>query len=310
MADMSGQDPSEIIMATVNDPKRWREVFLLTVGILEDADDLLLLMKQQIDGLLGTDEKLQEFLTWVDLKSSSVEAPYKKSAIRAFYYALALVRDPDPEFDLGITQCLRLTVARYRNRDCNFAPYLNLAQDLDLTQDLDLAQDLALDLNLARDRYRYLDLALDLDYAFSLDPNFAPYLDFAITFEIEHALAREQDRDRDLARYLTLARDPELQCKLQQLNQQLEDVTKENSKTFKHWWQIYAHAWVEQLSTVMIQHRNIGHDWQFSNSQRQMLQKYYDANTLLVNCLNSECYVSRSVRQEIEDTLLLPVNRT
>nr|WP_322719785.1 hypothetical protein [Nostoc sp. ChiQUE02]MDZ8232839.1 hypothetical protein [Nostoc sp. ChiQUE02] len=60
----------------------------------------------------------------------------------------------------------------------------------------------------------------------------------------------------------------------------------------------------------MIQHRNIGHDWQFNDDQRQLLQQYYDANKLLVDCLNSECYVSRSVRQEIEDTLLLPVNRT
>ncbi|WP_371411449.1 NACHT C-terminal helical domain 2-containing protein [Nostoc linckia] len=31
------------------------------------------------------------------------------------------------------------------------------------------------------------------------------------------------------------------------------------------------------------------------------------ANHLLVDCLNSECYVSREVRQHIEDTLLLPV---
>jgi predicted NACHT family NTPase len=293
--------------------KRWREVFLLTVGILENADNLLLLMKQQIDGLLGTDEKLQEFLTWVDLKSSSVEAPYKRSAIRAFYYALALVRDRDPYFDidLGITQCLRLTVARYRNRDqyLTFAlgPYLNLARYLGLDLAQDLAQDLALDLALARDRYRYFDLALDLDYAFALDPSFAPYLDFAIAFEIELALARDEDRDRDLARYLTLARDPKLQHKLQQLNQQLEDVTKENSKTFKHWWQIYAHAWAEQLRSAMIQHRNIGHDWQFSNSHWQLLQQYYDSNMLLVDCLNSECYVSHSVRQEIENTLLLPL---
>jgi hypothetical protein len=31
------------------------------------------------------------------------------------------------------------------------------------------------------------------------------------------------------------------------------------------------------------------------------------ANLLLANCLNSECYVSREVREEIEGTMLLPV---
>jgi predicted NACHT family NTPase len=57
----------------------------------------------------------------------------------------------------------------------------------------------------------------------------------------------------------------------------------------------------------MIAHRNIGHDWQFTDDQKQLLQQYYDANLLLVECLNSDCYVSRSVREEIEATLLLPM---
>ncbi|MBD1843702.1 hypothetical protein H6F89_09875 [Cyanobacteria bacterium FACHB-63] len=58
----------------------------------------------------------------------------------------------------------------------------------------------------------------------------------------------------------------------------------------------------------MLKYRNIGHDWQFTNAQRALLQKYYDANTLLVDCLNSDCYVSREVRQDIEETLLLPIS--
>lgn len=57
----------------------------------------------------------------------------------------------------------------------------------------------------------------------------------------------------------------------------------------------------------MIEYHNIGHDWQFSNTQVSLLQQYYDANKLLVDCLNSDCYVSQSVRQEIEDTLLLTI---
>ena len=48
----------------------------------------------------------------------------------------------------------------------------------------------------------------------------------------------------------------------------------------------------------MIQHRNIGHDWQFSPEQKALLRQYYDANKLLVACINSDCYVSREVRQK------------
>jgi predicted NACHT family NTPase len=41
--------------------KRWREVFLLTVGMLDDTDALLQLMKARIDGLLAGDDKFQRF---------------------------------------------------------------------------------------------------------------------------------------------------------------------------------------------------------------------------------------------------------
>ena len=57
----------------------------------------------------------------------------------------------------------------------------------------------------------------------------------------------------------------------------------------------------------MIEYRNIGHDWQFSESQKELLQNYYDANQLLVDCLKSECYANRQILQHIEDTLLLPL---
>lgn len=73
-------------------------------------------------------------------------------------------------------------------------------------------------------------------------------------------------------------------------------------------WIIYTgEEWKEQLKTVMIKYRNIGHDWQFNDEQKKLLKQYYDANLLLVECLNSDCYVSREVRQEIEETLLLPI---
>ncbi|MBO3457223.1 hypothetical protein G7B40_037270 [Aetokthonos hydrillicola Thurmond2011] len=43
------------------------------------------------------------------------------------------------------------------------------------------------------------------------------------------------------------------------------------------------------------------------NFQWKLLLQYHDANKLLITCLNSDCYVDRQVRPEIEDTLLLPV---
>lgn len=46
--------------------------------------------------------------------------------------------------------------------------------------------------------------------------------------------------------------------------------------------------------------------WQFSEQQKKMMKQYYDANKLLADCLTNAHYITRSVREEIENTLLLP----
>lgn len=73
------------------------------------------------------------------------------------------------------------------------------------------------------------------------------------------------------------------------------------------WWEANHQIWTVQLRKVIIKYRKIGHNWQFCESQKVLLQQYYDANRLLINCLNSDCHISPKVRQEIEETLLLPI---
>ncbi|NJN49469.1 MAG: signal transduction protein, partial [Alkalinema sp. RL_2_19] len=108
---------------------------------------------------------------------------------------------------------------------------------------------------------------------------------------------------------LALALDLNLELKhqLQAVFDQLPNPSLENQENFRQWWTENGQQWTEDLRQIMITHRNIGHDWQFTDTQKQLLQQYYEANLLLVECLQSDCYVSRSVRQEIEDTLLLPM---
>ncbi|MDJ0732930.1 MAG: hypothetical protein QNJ47_02415 [Nostocaceae cyanobacterium] len=228
--------------------KRWREVFLLAVGMSPNADSLLLLMKEKVDGLLANDEKLQQYLVWVNLKSLAVDVPYKPAAVRAFYFSLSL--------------------------DLSFSLSLNLFLELSLS----FFQVLSLSLSLLRVLSLSLSLSLDLYF----------------------------DLDFHLSRILYFDLDAELKQALQQLKEQLTDKIQDETK-FKAWWKANGQAWTEQLRSAMIKYRNIGHDWQLSKQQKELLNQYYDANKFLVECLNSDCYVSREVRQEIEDTLLLPI---
>jgi predicted NACHT family NTPase len=236
--------------------KRWREVFLLAVGMLPSADCLLQLMKQQVDGLVATDDQLQQFLMWVNQKSLSVEIPDKAATFRALYFAL------------------------------------DRALDDALDSALDPVLDLALD--------PVLDRALDRALEYALDPILSLALNRALVRSFFRAL------DPALVRAFVRALDPELRQALEQFKQQLPN-REDDEDILKQSWQANGQAWTRQLREITISQRHIGYDWQFSKEQREVLRQYYDANKLLVDCLNSGCNVTPAVRQEIENTLLLPI---
>jgi predicted NACHT family NTPase len=108
-----------------------------------------------------------------------------------------------------------------------------------------------------------------------------------------------------LSNALTIVLDLGLHQSLQQLQDQLPD-SKQDRERFQEWWQTNHVAWSERLREAIALHRNIQHPWHFTTEQQQVLQRYYDANQLLIDCLNSNCEVTAAVRQEIEAALLLP----
>lgn len=75
-----------------------------------------------------------------------------------------------------------------------------------------------------------------------------------------------------------------------------------NLKTRQPVWRVFTgrsierHTFIDLCSVL----------WHFSPEQQQVLQRYYDANQWLLDCLNSRCEVTDAVRQEIEAALLLP----
>jgi 3',5'-cyclic AMP phosphodiesterase CpdA len=85
---------------------RWHEVFLLVARMLQTADDFLRL-KPAIDELLASDEKLQQFLEWVNQKSLSSQINYKPAGVRAFYFGLAFSNlSSTNQLDFSLSRCL------------------------------------------------------------------------------------------------------------------------------------------------------------------------------------------------------------
>ena len=251
----------------------WHEVVLLTAGSARDGNALVQHLKKNTDQLLSQDPKLQNFLMHTFTKTRQIQSPYKESSSRAFYFSLAQALDFD------------FTLSRSPTRD------LNLTSGI--TEDFILS--------LARDE------VFDLD--FNLDFNLVSALDLALN--LDRVLARAGDLDLTLTSALASSR----QAGQEKLAQALQERHREiqpfrqltDRKAKKEWWNKHGKSWTEKLRATAIKHRNIGHDWQFTKDQKQKLQQYYYANLLLVQCLNSDCYISREVRQEIDDTLLLPI---
>ncbi|MEH2157976.1 NACHT domain-containing protein [Nostoc sp.] len=256
--------------------KRWREVFLLTAGMMRNADNLMHLMKSEIDGLISTDEQLQDLMRWVGKKSSLATVPYQPAEVRSVY--LHLINH----------------LIRYDYSDFESLPRI-LAFDLALTG------------------------TSDGDFYKACDPGIigigTPALSFEVSifFEAKKIRAARQGSNTissnrfDLNLDFGLERNPspELQILLDNLKSQLPSP-QNDSEAFEHWWKTDGQIWNKQLRNAMIEYCNIGHDWQINEAQKTLLQQYLYANKLLVECLNSECYVSWEVRQEIENTLLLP----
>ncbi|MBE9005682.1 NACHT domain-containing NTPase [Fortiea sp. LEGE XX443] len=101
-----------------------------------------------------------------------------------------------------------------------------------------------------------------------------------------------------------LADEPDLQTSLQELKNQLPSPSQ-GRDVLKNWWQANGKNWTEALRNLMINHRQIGHNWQFNQQDLEDIQQYWDANKLLLACLKTAGDVSPNLRNNLETNLFL-----
>lgn len=147
-----------------------------------------------------------------------------------------------------------------------------------------LARTLVLDLDLCQNRNLNVDLAFDLARALETKQDEELGLDLELDLSLALEYAQEMN-DSHLADALT------------ELIATCPDDADSDIK-----WQY----WANNLRQQAINHRNIGQIWDFTPQQLEHLRQYCNANRLLVECLESDCYVRQPVRQAIEQSLLLP----
>jgi predicted NACHT family NTPase len=283
--------------------KRWQEIFLFMTDLLEPADALLQGIKAEADGMLQSDERLQEYLRWVQTKAASVQRDYKPASIRAYYFSLS------PALDEALSHAHDRAFARDDDEARTRARTFALSHTLDDTLDPACAYAYALDNGHDSARVFALDKALSLALYNVLNRNNALNLDEAqvSALAFARALARALTLDLALDDVHALDHAHDVNQSLRQLYDAFPDTSPETRQDFEVWWKSEGQKWTDQLRHVLITHFNIGRKWPFTDDQKQKLQQYYAANELLVDCLRSKRDVSQAVREEIEETLLLPI---
>ena len=256
----------------------WNEIFLLACGVVNSQDELLGLMKKETDKLISQDKDLQEFLVWVNEKSETITGNYKLTAIRSFYFDLSCV----------LTDAIDVALTIVRRLDKSF-PLPNADKGLMIYSSLEYSSS---DADFSIDFYLYVILKGILAYVgnskflYSLNIQPEPFLKASI-----------QIAQNDQA---------ELYSLLANLWEQLPKPLSKKIKTIEarsKWQKQHGNLWLKQLRKAMIQYRNIGHDWKFTDIQKQQLRRYQDANKLLVDCLNYCNKISINTQIIIEEKL-------
>ncbi|WP_228024171.1 NACHT domain-containing protein [Synechocystis salina] len=146
-------------------------------------------------------------------------------------------------------------------------------------------------------------LACTLDQGMFLDAALENLL-LECTIQNDQELAQTKVCNLALGNILVMVLDAGFYKSLQQLRAQIPPDSN-SRETLDQWWEDHYIAWLAQLKKAIANFRNIHHQWNFSPDQEIILAKYYEANQLLIDCLNSKSEVTPAIRQEIETTMLL-----
>ncbi len=195
--------------------ERWREVFLLTAGLMREADDLLEAMESEASEFINTD-CLKSLLQWAERITDPTDNRYSGLAKREFvigkFFLLRSLNEahkmvkhkvsPSQDFDRDLDFHVALGSYLYLDRDIreDLYPfqYDNLYEDLDLALDFysHRGRDLDLDRYLAFYLHRdpYEDLGIDFfheplchDFYAYMDTDTLSFLlpEFGDTFDTE-----------------------------------------------------------------------------------------------------------------------------
>ncbi len=257
--------------------KNWREVFILTIEAISNSDKFLLLMKEKIDNFLDYDKHLQNALGWINYKSSIFSENINSAGVRAYYLML-------------------LTNKRI------FFIFLEFEHSQPF------------------EKFQFMDSIVDTFTRISKDCNNISlynsklFLGFNCHLDLQLPIKLLEGKISKIEEISKLINEEDIQSRVKVIkakppanSHQIIDDLSEQRNILEKWWIDNCQGLVEKLYVKFGKNCRIINNWNFNDSQQQMLGKYYYANLLLVDCLNSNCNISKGIYHKIKDSLFLPV---
>ena len=311
LAENQGKAETNAVVRRHLTDQRWREVFLLTASLLDDAEAFVIVLRQATDLIIASEPFLIRLLAWAQERTQVANAPVERLvAVQLVYIFL----ESALSLDLSLARSHALSLSMSNTLEISIESALSLSITHAHALDLDLAHAnaLALALDLARARANALEIALALDLARSLARATAPLtgFDYGLYYAWSYAMLFANDRlDRTrqnlqaamqampalMAVVAALAEEGGLAA----LAQQLLALPLPPATAGGQAWQCYADA----LFVILREERDLGHDWEFTDEASRTLNDYFYANELLVQCLKVAAVSDREV---VLQGLLLP----
>jgi len=322
------------IGATIED-KRWREVFLLTASLLDDADDFFKLFKNAIDDLIRKNDKIVKFLNWIGHKANTIKNDYTIHEIYFFYLCLELNFDDTCDFSTTIdyahnfaiamqfdstllcaidrsiehSQKIKHTVNRiYNNSPIVSSSNTSATNAIYRTLDNVLPSTFNLNSSLADDIGNAF-LAFDIDiHSHRMKLDFLLYnisLLNGLLSKTRVNLAAEINRfyQNYVNFYSTVIEEGDrlgfgrILFLLTNLKEKIPVETATQNE-----WQYFT----KQFKFFLQNELHINNEWNFTREEFELLTDYFSANKLLLDCLKLSTV---SNREAIKNSLFLPPNQ-
>ena len=320
---------------------RWREVLFLMLEMYPNTDDFVSNLRQSFLDFKTdydhwyddchsndndsywkypsmSDSDLEQFLVKVNQKSYSVSNrhQYKNAAIRAFYFSCFVIVT---NFSLGRSDIFDGSSWVYSDGVKQEDLLFKLACDIDdkfiqsiesvntSIGDIELDYRLIITFILASELNLFHESedtsTLELTFELKEKISFILYIVANHYYKIEqlHVWVSENNQK---AGFLDLSY--ELVQFLRKLRNELSPYL-EDYKLVLDWWSDYGSSWYQEFRKLMIEQRNIGFSKNlYYFTDHAVLEQYYEANKILVDCLNRSV-ISNEVRSIIEENIFLSV---